>query len=498
MKFLLLLLLGYSHPVFAGFCDRHVSTDTSVPLCPEKGGLLNETYPVVAATVSDQVNQSIVTDFVTEMVRSGTSKPPAIFVSSESDCSYVREHIDTLGLSAEKAQEWKAAIQCNQGVAWNWQQDFMQPYFDRNTGSAVVRFNPDYYNNDGPKAYGNLPAMLQNCGGIQLGKNLSGRWNGNMGGNIEGLPNGLCAVGNDGLSDAEYKEMTDNACEGADVITPPTSFMEVGHTDEIMKVIPTGGQPPCNYKILVADTNLGEKLISDSGNSPMFNDRNGAAQLFNGIHMLDLCKAWQRDQFDQDKKGSGTKSHTYLFEQLFIAKAYAGISVDTGDSSDKSSGKDSPNAGVFTFDESKCSSMTGSDFATHYRKLYGPLNDEIGKEMDRFAEELRKKVGNQCGDPIVRVPMIFGSRHGPFDGNTSAEKIKGAHALSLFPNLTNGVSINGRTVFPKQFNKPFDDYMSGLASKLGIQTGSINTVQQHNNQGNLHCSTNLVRYCRPR
>ncbi len=76
------------------------------------------------------------------------------------------------------------------------------------------------------------PPLVSDEGKRGTGKSFG---NGEMGGNIEGLPGGLCLVG-DNLATSISSEF----CGGAqNVVQARVSWLGVGHVDEVMKVIPT-------------------------------------------------------------------------------------------------------------------------------------------------------------------------------------------------------------------------------------------------------------------
>ena len=79
-------------------------------------------------------------------------------------------------------------------------------------------------------------------------------------------------------------------------------------------------------------------------------------------------------------------------------------------------------------------------------------------------------------------------------------KIDPRSGRSINPNPTNSVLLNGTLIFPQQRNELFSNYLKkNVADVLGLKSDSVNTWQSaHTNDGNLHCSTNTFRYCRPK
>lgn len=90
---------------FSEICDQVEPNDPSVPLCPEKGGMLNETYPVMVATVSsDEGKPKLINDFVSQFINNSKRVVP-IIVNSLDSCNPVYDHIQSLKLNEKQKEQ---------------------------------------------------------------------------------------------------------------------------------------------------------------------------------------------------------------------------------------------------------------------------------------------------------------------------------------------------------------------------------------------------------
>ena len=481
--FSLSIFLIFINTSLANNCADHSASDPSVPLCPEGAGILSEVYPVRMATVSTEVDGGAVHagSFVSQLFASQPDKPPAVIISGKNtDCAWAKQIVARRAPASKRAL-WVSNIQCNPESEWNWQQDFMQGYVN-SSGQPVVRFNPEYYNGEGRAVYKGLPERIQKCG-FETNEEGRGGTNPYMGGNIEGMPPDFCVIG-DNVPEAERSFM----CNGAkNIMVAPTGFMKVGHTDEIMKTVHTGGPPPCNFKVLVGSVDLAKELMAaapqDEDFIPTPTDITS-----------NVCGFETEANLSPGSGGSSTTTtQNFLLQYLMPQSAFADLRVEGPDGRrapsrevrDRRSGSESSEQGS----SEPLKTCTPQKFLRNLeRSEEGSRNNEIGAKLDNFAEGVKKTMGSklpQCGDVVERVPMLFTARQDD-------------DAVSIFPNPTNGVNINGTMIYSDPNNKIFDKYLTDLSRKIGVKKRTVNTAEPHRLNGNLHCSTNLLRYCRPR
>lgn len=447
---------------WANNCSEHNANHPSVPLCPAGGGVLSEIYPARMAFVSTDIGgPDFAANVAREVMGSQASRPPVIVVTAPPiHCEQVREKVSQ-SAPPQYRETWANNIECNsRGKRWNWQQDFAQGYV-RSNGTPFVRFNNQYYDGRESNAFRGLPEIVQNCGFESETADM-GSTNAEMGGNIEGMPPDICVLG-DNVASADRNRL----CDNADKVIAPTDYMAVGHVDEIMKTIKTEGSPPCNFKILVGSIDLGKSLLAGQTN-PQFIPRPNELT-------SNICKEGLKEARNNSRPAphrSGTVTLNWLLFGGKTMPSHAGATpLNPAE----------PDSGPVT--------CTPQEFLRGVDQLYGDLNNGISEKLNNFANALTNKMRSknpQCGNVVERVPMLFQGTHGQND------------AQSIFPNPTNSLSVNRSLIYSDPNNAIYDNYLADITSNMGLRKRNINTDSQHALMGNLHCSTNLLRYCRPR
>lgn len=464
-----------------------------VPTCPEIG-LLSEQYPIGAVTVSDaQGGAQWVNDYVSNVFKSQPKDPPLAYLSVTDDT--YEKVVAKIRAEAPKgeAEKWIGQLRRTDMARYNWQQDFFDSFHDPKTGQPQLRYVKGYFAHQESEFSKMATQMTQDCG-FTVGNALENGEpyrDGMAGGNLEAVGD-FCIVGKDNLQGG-YDKYTKSVCDGKNVVTAPTEFMKVGHTDEIYKTIPLPGKaPPCNFAIALASPKKGLELLRSKGGDKAFN-RKSANQ--NNVSFTSLCKKFQRlqnerknspEQPGKPKKGQSRLWHP-LLRPLWIAigaqKGVAGISVDGV-----------PVTAPPTSAQMKsCDDMTNADMADLFKSNseLAELNDEVQRKIDAFRDDLKAKIAAKypgCNPPVIEVPQIF----------NGAGKFEDAQALSVFPNPTNGEIVNGKYLMPDTNNTLFKKEVMDQMKKLGIETTPIKTDFAHKLEGNLHCSSHAIRYCKPR
>lgn len=450
-------------------------SDPSVPECPEIG-LLSEQYPIAAVTVADDEGKAgFVGDYVLNVFKSQPKNPPIAYVSgSEETRKALLARIDREAPPGLK-EKWKRQIRENGAKSYNWQQDFFESYHDKKTGRPALR-RVRGYANGGFDADLEFPKMMQSmrgdCG-IHEGQPLSLDGpivDGMSGGNLEALGD-FCIVGQDRLGE-RHAAYAKSACgdDPKNIVKAPTEFMAVGHTDEIFKTIPLPGKsPPCNVALAVASPRRAMELLEANGADKMLNR---GADVRNSGSYGDVCDAFKK--LKPTDSPAPTKGQSRLFELLakrFSARAGIGVVAD-GD------------AGC---------DLSNADLAKTMKSdpELKALNEQVQARMNRFVGELKLRLAAKypgCEPEVLEFPQLF----------VGGGDFENARALSLFPNPTNGEIVGKNYLQPQAGNDAFAKDMKEKLKKLGLEQKPINTDFAHRLQGNLHCSTHAIRYCRPK
>ena len=133
------------------------------------------------------------------------------------------------------------------GSAYIWQQDYFEAFTRPNGKIHIKEIQPYMWAKLRTMgAVGSIVNATKNCG-FEQGSSLKGGIiqtltdiNGYAGGNIEGLPGGFCLLGDDHfLNQTAWDRYAEQFCgeDPSNRIKVPTSWLQVGHADEIIKVV---------------------------------------------------------------------------------------------------------------------------------------------------------------------------------------------------------------------------------------------------------------------
>jgi hypothetical protein len=511
------------------------------PPCPKNSGmLLDDRYPVAMASVSTQQGISFAYDFVTKVMFAQSKPIPIVVSSNQIDFELLLNKIEKSDLSNEqKRQSLKLLkrIEPSNGEGENWQQDFYEAQFNPKTGYPVLKPVGNYlqYRKMRTNYIDAIIGTLKPCGlskGTEMKVESDPKYytNGMSGGNIESLPNGICLIGRDNFVDNDhFHDYARSACGSVNYIETPSDFLEVGHTDEFMNVIrDPSKKPPCNFAITMASPRKAIELLKANPQAKLFtptlmNSRSyqTVTEICQAIKKKSLTDETFRKSNPQNPANRNSRGQVklflnyYLFENAF-AKAGADKNTEIKISPEENAKKELEdqyykNSRKLYKDINKdpireCSQMTNSDllnyieqdgFDTNSNQMQSDArlaNESIQKKLDDFKLRLLDKLrvsNSACQPEIIDVPFLFNAKYD--SGSKSAQ-----HALSYFPNSTNGLSIGNKYIFPSLGNEVFEKYTVDQYKEKGIEVDSIDTFWAHENQGNLHCSSHLIRYCNPR
>ncbi len=477
-------------------CLSHNPRDPSVPLCPANGSkLLPDSYPAMAVSISDQADSKFVVEFVTKVLKAEPDKPPQFIMNVRPHTwRAVRAAVIQQAGDAKQKQRWLASLTTTAGVVSNWHQDFYQGYIDEG-GRPVTRELAHYRSRkdqgelQADRYYRNVSDALQRQCGIKSGDPIfpdsPNYEDGYSGGNIEGGPVGLCVLGDDALDD-EHGKFAKKACGGGDVLKAPTRWLEVGHTDEMMATVRTG-PGDCDMAILLASPQDGLEAMRADPNGKalqtLYGSRNGKTAAATG-YLRRICKAYQERQLTPPSPAGAPAIREEGYFSILVPKAYAGIAIVPIEGSEIAA--------------PPCQQMTNGDFINviHSHPELGEVNRLVAREMVEFrkkAEAAWQKAAPGCSPKIVEMPSVVGGR---LLGRGDETKVRGGS--TVFPNISNIQQFGKTLLIPDPQHPSTRRMIEERVKALGLKADFINTNVQHANRGNLHCSTNTIRYCRPR
>lgn len=108
-------------------------------------------------------------------------------------------------------------------------------------------------------------------------------------------------------------------------------------------------------------------------------------------------------------------------------------------------------------------------------------NNEVELKHEEIWQQIKAELPAQCrGDDMrVKIPVL---RNGGKD---------------VSPGATNTQTVGNMIIFPMQLNSHLNDFVAQKFKNLGLKAESQNTLYYHQRLGNVHCTTNEMRLCRP-
>lgn len=516
MKALLLLsLLCFSTSAWAQCPNWIQASSNNLPLCPEGSGptLVPETFPVAAVVVSDGYQQDVTPSFTADVVEkilraSGDNTPVIILPVKNNTLDRIKERIDGLSVSDEQKAKWKASLKQVSNNSYIWQQDYMQPYIDPQTGRIILRQVEK--ETRGNMFFDQVMDGAKGCG-FEKGAPLTGSElaSGMLGGNIETLPGGICLLGDDAFSSEEkYQDYKKQACGSAkEAIRVPTSWLQVGHTDEVIKVIRNNkSKAPCDFAVTLASPDKALELMKKNPQDLFYNfaRTEGESNPHFVVRKRENLTKLQGSQ-NLCRKYAMAKESQSIPPENSKGESVRGVSKLTP------SQKNNPSRAIasdFAEDEEEnkifdqCAQMTNAEA---YKLItqdeqFKKYNQLVQSKMNSLRGDVQSQLKNrfpQCQVEIVDVPNLFFGTE--LVKKSGGDELPLAQGNSILPNPTNSISINDTLISPEPTNASFRKYLVGEYTKRGLKTEFVDTYEYaHIRRGNLHCATNTIHTCRPR
>lgn len=524
------------------------SKNNNAPLCPDSGStLLDETYPTQAFVISNAPQRrGLQSNKVTSAYISAIAKSydyesmPQVFVpvsSAEEMSSIVADikvNLTAKKVSPEKIEKILTQITHVATRKYTWQQDYFESFVDLKTGKPVLREFESYVSSR-PETSGAV-AKIQQAGktcDISEGEKLrdyhmggannksnegeASFGSGEMGGNVEGAPGGFCLTGNN-----QSKKLASTYCgKEENVIQLQTSWLQVGHVDEIFKIIPSqfsDGRPKeCQFSLFAASPRKALELMDASnGKRQPFNSfsprlsneeltevkrsraRDGNGSYGNRIICGYIKNAIRDGSFlptparPTQTPGGGAKQ---VFLNFIMAESYAGM---------VRSGVDRATEAPFNCEDyiDQIPNENIHQAILKDEKLI-KLNNQIQDSIDKDKELIKNKILArlpQCGkyfDILDAPDLFYGSA--PIEKDGKLQLPNPGDINSFMPNPTNSVLMNKTILLSESGNPSFDNYVEQELSKRKIKTEKIDTWDYaHVGQGNIHCSSHSIPLCKPR
>ncbi|MBC7427032.1 MAG: hypothetical protein H7336_00380 [Bacteriovorax sp.] len=532
----LLLLTLLSTSAFALQCPDKSNT----PYCPSSGStLLDETYPTQAFVISNQPMlaskeaRAVTQKFVSKVISNYDYKNvPQIILPMTKKSDYdelvanIKNSLVQKKIPADEVEKIIGQITMGPAQSYTWQQDWFESFVDLKTGSPVVRQIESYYVRV-PAGSGEVLASSGNKCSITNGETIKSAYSdnpyasmadirknensfgsGEMGGNIEGAPGGFCLAG-----DNQGKSFTKQFCgDEKNVITLQTSWLSVGHVDELFKIMPThynDGRPKeCEFSLMAASPKKALSLMSTpgTGNIPFYDidDKNPEIDLKATKQMRSkytyagnshICTYMQSVMSKRPNLQSQPTAVKSVFLKLFFSDAVAQDNQTTN----------------YTYQQLLDNCENNIDQVSNYEmqevmkqdKDFMDLQIAIDQSIEADKASIKEKILSrlpQCAKYYneIDVPDLFYGAKVITNADGKLELKKPGTVDSFLPNPTNSVLMNKTLTFSDSGNKLFNNYMTEELSKRKMKADFISTWDYaHIGHGNIHCSSHSIPYCKP-
>ena len=284
-----------------------------------------------------------------------------------------------------------------------------------------------------------LPSILARMASAELmvpeglGDNVSG----NFGGNVIVTPNDVAVVGS--TSQANLRSFLDDYGYEKRMVIVDTSWLEVGHIDELLGFLPLPGKQG-RWAIIRSSCRLALSLLAK------MNEGGFHKEVEQAVRNLRSCT---KGTLPEDERYEVTEMMT----QLSLINSH----------------------------------MLGRPSTSfEYTPALIELNEDVDKMLDEAVQLVKDVVKENNPDEeepvVIELPSLF------IDGSNGAR--------SLVPNMVNLVCLDDELLIPCPLCSFLRDETKKRLEHFGYKTHFIKTLTYHALGGGLHCATTVLR--RPR
>lgn len=514
----------------------------NVPLCPQNGiTLLDETYPTQSFLISNlpfspsKEGRGMTQNFVNKIIKNyDYQNIPQILMALETPEEFAafkettKKSLINKKISTDNIEKIMAQITHVPTKNYTWQQDWFESFVDVKTGSPIIRSIDSY--GRVPANSGDLVEKAGSSCNIKTGEWLKSDYintgddprtanksfgSGEMGGNIEGAPGGFCMIG-DNLG----KNLAEQICgDKKNIIQLQTSWLAVGHVDELFKIIPTqynDGRPKeCEFSLMSAspkkafelmkNPKLGQTSFADFNNPDADpEEMRSSRSKSNNTGNFFICRYVQQALSQRPRPLRNSPAVKSVLLKLLGNPVFA--SEDAMEEYFKNIGKDNKEATSFNkLCAENIDKVTNFELATAMQSDTNTIafNAAVDESIQKDRELIKNKILSrlpQCKAWYneLEVPNLFYGDSPIQNKNGKMELPRPGVANSFLPNPTNSVLMNKTVTFPDTGNKLFNNYLAEEIAKKKMKTDFIATWDYaHLGQGNIHCASHSIPHCRP-
>lgn len=468
------------------------------------------------ADLTHFTSRDYVADVVEQTLRRAGARPPLVFLPvTDETLNAIRFRVMLMeGTPGQKAQWLKSLVQLKdipekgKIPATLWQQDYFKAVIDEQ-GRPTLRYL-EFYGRGTEKFVEPLFKKInETCPIIQVGADVEeprkkvrrGDWQSPYyGGNDFGGPLGTCVYGSN--QDPEFAKQY--CPDLAKHIQVPTDWLMVGHVDEIVNIVPKpGGKAPCDFAIVLSSPAEAVKVLEAAPNEKFLEfyfgegraERGNPESPFlegrmNSMQVRYICDALLEHPAEFPEGFRPLKNHEGGWR--WIPEAWAG---------------EDPVADAYQRRFESCLEMKNRDVLALLKKNeeFSLTQQLVQKQMDKTLEILKAKLPG-CPLDVRHVPDLFFGGHlvqkndpiDPAKPPIEQYELPKGELSSLLPNSANAEVIGKSVLAPHPQNKAFVEKLKATYNDLGLTPSFIDTFDAaHVGVGNLHCSMQAIRWCRP-
>ena len=339
--------------------------------------------------------------------------------------------------------------------------DYVLPHIQKGASTSFVEINQLFHSNDvwlrdfglwvqsKSKVYavdacrsGDLPGLssiLARMASAELivPEGLSDNMSGNFGGNVIVTPNDVAIVGS--TSQPRLRDFLDDYGYEKRMVIVDTSWLEVGHIDELLVFLPLPGKE-------------GKWAIVRSS----------------GRLALSLLKQMEKSDFHKEVEKAVRNLRNCTIGALPEDERYEVTEMMT----------------QLSLLNSHLQGRTSTSF--EYTPALIELNEDVDKMLDAAVQMVKEVVKESCPNEqepvVIELPSLF------------IDSLNGARSLA--PNVVNLVCLDDELLIPCPLCSFLRDETKKRLEQFGYKTHFIKTLTYHALGGGLHCATTVLR--RPR
>lgn len=431
-----------------GSCPRFFFRRTShrgrpVPECPAEQGLylLPRTFPPGSVFVGYAQHDTHVA-FLEKLLARARSFYPPIPVNILVPRNNVESAYYTLQHYLEEPYSDFVNVFLTPSDETLWTQDYFEAGLSMPAGRAVIIDLP-YVDREGEQIPSGV-ALSCHMNMVPQGsysESSEAPANGDYGGNVEAFPGNLVLTG-DSMNSMTREIL--GSYLGNEMLTVQVSWLEIGHVDEILSVVPlkdTSGV--CDFAVTYASPALGLAILSQNEFIP---------------HKDALFPRGPRD-VEAD----------VTIEKTVFAQCFSEISR-------------SRNPELSQRDAGICDGFVRANRI--YERI---IQDNLRKVALRMTQKLGCEQIHTIPLPQLFAPAGVRDEYGtPMDA-----------ALAVNPNAVNSISLEDILFLPVQPYRPFQDEIIRRLGPTELSLEFVDASYVHYLSGGIHCISNVVRTCMP-